>query len=256
MNASSLGAALGAEWLKLRTLRSTWWTLAAACVLTVGIGVLYGSIIKGDYETFGADEDFDPVGMGFAGSSIGQLAMVCFGVLAVSGEYATGTIRASLAAVPHRGVFWAAKAVAVAAAAFAVALPTAFATFAGAQTAMGARQNAGIGDPGALRATIGLAVYLTLLCLLSAGVAAMLRGTALSLGILVPLFFIVSDVLGNLPGVESVAQYLPNLAGMQITRAVADDRISVGAWGGLAVLVAWTGAALAGGLLVLRRRDA
>ncbi|MFC8079641.1 hypothetical protein ACFUN8_29390 [Streptomyces sp. NPDC057307] len=84
----------------------------------------------------------------------------------------------------------------------------------------------------------------------------MLRSTVLALGILVPLFFIVSDVLANLPGVGSVARYLPNVAGAQIPRVVPDDRIDMGAAGGLVVLLVWTAAALCGGLVTLCRRDA
>lgn len=249
-------AALSAELLKLRTLRSTWLTLAAVVGLSVGIGFLYGSVIKGNYDDFGATPDWDPVGYGFAGTNVAQLALVCFGVLAVGAEYATGTVRASLTAVPRRGVFGAAKLTAVAVTAFAVTLPTAFVTFAAAQGAMGERQNAALGDPGAVRATVGLAVYLTLLCLISAAVTMMLRSTVLALGILVPLFFIVSDILAHLPGVGSVARYLPNVAGAQILRVVPDGRIDVGTWGGLAVLLLWTAAALCGGLVTLRRRDA
>ncbi|QHY95791.1 ABC-2 family transporter protein [Streptomyces sp. S4.7] len=249
-------AVLSAEGLKLRTLRSTWWNLAAVVGLSVGIGYLYGSVIKGNYDDFGAKPEFDAVGFGFAGTNVAQLALVCFGVLAVGAEYSSGTVRASLTAVPRRGVFGAAKLTAVAVTAFAVTLPTAFVTFAVAQTAMGERQNASLGDPGSLRAVVGLAVYLTLLCLISAGVAMMLRSTVLALGILVPLFFIVSDILASLPGVGAVARYLPNVAGARILRVVPDDRIDVGAWGGLAVLLLWTAAALCGGLVTLRRRDA
>lgn len=240
-------AALSAEGLKLRTLASTWWNLAAVVALSTGIGLLYGSVIRGNYADFGAKPEWDAVGYGFAGTSIAQLALVCFGVLAVGAEYSTGTVRASLAAVPRRGVFGAAKFTAVAVTAFAVTLPTAFLTFAVAQTAMGERQNAALGDPGALRATVGLAVYLTLLCLISAGVAMMLRGTVPALGILVPLFFIVSDILANLPGVGTFARYLPSVAGAQILRAVPDGRIDVGTWDGLGVLLLWTAAALCGG---------
>ncbi|MEV0778211.1 ABC transporter permease [Streptomyces sp. NPDC050428] len=249
-------AALSAEGFKLRTVRSTWWNLAAVVALSVGIGFLYGSVIKGNYADFGAKPEWDAVGYGFAGTNVAQLALVCFGVLAVGAEYSAGTVRASLTAVPRRGVFGAAKLTAVAVTAFVVTLPTAFATFAAAQTAMGERQNAALGDPGAVRATVGLAVYLTLLCLISAGVTMMLRSTVLALGILVPLFFIVSDILANLPGVGSVAQYLPNVSGAQILRVVPDDRVDVGIWGGLGVLLLWTAAALCGGLVALRRRDA
>ncbi|MFF0448268.1 ABC transporter permease [Streptomyces sp. NPDC004609] len=247
--------AAAAEWLKLRSLRSTWWTLGGTFVLTVAVGLLYGATIGNNPEDF-SKSGFDPVLMGFAGVSMSQMAIVCFGVMAVSGEYATGTIRASLAAVPDRAVFWAAKTAVLGAMALAVSLPTAFATFFAAQSTMGAELNARLGDPGALRATFGLALHLTLLCLVSAGVAAILRGTVVTLGVLVPLFFIVGDILANLPGVGTVARYLPNLAGTRLMSTVPDPRFGYGPGTGLLVILAWTCAALAGGLVALRRRDA
>ncbi|MFI6286643.1 ABC transporter permease [Streptomyces sp. NPDC051018] len=247
--------AAAAEWLKLRSLRSTWWTLAATFVLTVAVGLLYGTTIGNHPEDYRKDV-FDPVLMGFAGVSMSQMAIVCFGVMAVSGEYTTGTIRASLTAVPDRTVFWAAKAAVVGAVALAVSLPTAFATFFAAQTSMGSELNAGLGDPGALRATFGLALHLTLLCLVSAGVAAVLRGTVITLGVLVPLFFIVGDLLASLPGVGQVARFLPNIAGSRLMSTVPDSRIGYGPGPGLLVILAWTCVALACGLAALRRRDA
>ncbi|MEU5975161.1 ABC transporter permease [Streptomyces sp. NPDC047315] len=253
--ASVLAPALAAEWLKLRTLRSTWWTLVATFVVNVAAGLLYGSAIRANAADY-RREDFDPVLMGFAGVSLGQLAVVCLGVMAVAGEHTTGLVRSSLTAVPNRTAYWTAKVAVLGAATLAVALPTAFATFFVAQTAMGGELNASLGDPGALRAVFGFALHLTLLCLVSAGVAAVLRSTIASLAVLVPLFFVIGDVLGTLPGIAEAGRFLPHLAGSRLMATVPFDRIGYGPLTGLAVFLAWTAVAVAAGLVALRRRDA
>ncbi|MFH8619037.1 ABC transporter permease [Streptomyces sp. NPDC017979] len=255
MRAGALAPALVAEWFKLRTLRSTWWTLAAAFGANVTFGLLYGTMIRtnaADYRT----EDFDPVLTGFAGVSLGQLAVVCLGVMAVAGEHTTGLVRSSLIAVPDRTAYWTAKVAVLGAVTLAVALPTAFATFFTAQTAMGGELNASLGDPGALRAVFGFALHLTLLCLVSAGVAAVLRSTIASLAVLVPLFFVIGDVLATLPGITAAGRFLPHLAGSRLMSTVPFDRIDYGPQTGLVVILTWTAAAVLAGLLALRRRDA
>ncbi|MFE0423772.1 ABC transporter permease [Streptomyces sp. NPDC058953] len=251
---SAYTAAVSAEWFKLRTLRSTWWTLAATVVLTVGFAFLYGATIGQNAEDYRGPA-FDPVRYGFAGVSLSQLTVVFLGVTVVGGEHATGQIRASLTAVPDRTVFWFAKTAVLGAVLAAVALPTAFAAFFAAQLPMGDGLNASIGDPGAFRAVLGLAVHLTLLGLVSAGVAGVVRRPVPTLAVLVPLFFIMGDVLTALPGVSEVARYLPQLAGARLMATVADERIPYGAGPALLIFLAWTAAALAAGLAVLRRRD-
>jgi ABC-2 type transport system permease protein len=111
-----------------------------------------------------------------------------------------------------------------------------------------------------LRATLGEILYLTLLCAFAMGVAAMLRSSALSLGILIPLLFLGSQGLANVPYIKTIAQYLPDQAGTVMTQVVTmtDPRFSrdYGPWTALAILVTWTAAALLGGYLTLRSRDA
>jgi ABC-2 type transport system permease protein len=131
-----------------------------------------------------------------------------------------------------------------------------FVTFFTAQTAIGADHNAAITDDGVLRAVIGSVLYMTLLCAFSMGLATVLRSSALTLGILVPLFFMVSEVLNNLPGVQKAAQFLPDAAGGIIMRREPQDHMILTAWSGMAVLAAWVALALLGGYLALKRRDA
>jgi ABC-2 type transport system permease protein len=255
-------AALGAELVKLRTVRSTVWTLVLTFVLCVGIALLAGLSMRAGFDRMDARAraDFDPVLLGFYGLMVGETAIVAFGVLFVGTEYTSGMIRASLTAVPRRGVFYGSKVLAGTLAAAVFSLVAGFTTFFTAQAALGPH-GVSLGSAGALRATLFACVHLTLMCVFAMGVAAMARGTALPLGVMIPLLFLDSQGLGNVPGVRTVAQFLPDQVGLVMMGTVRPDRSSIGyrgfgPWTGLGVLLLWTAAALAGGYVVLRRRDA
>jgi hypothetical protein len=255
-------AALSAEWVKIRTVRSTPWTLLLAFVLCAGLGVLFGLALRGGFDRMdpGARRNFDPVVAGFYSLTLGQIALVVFGVLSVGSEYTSGMIRTSLTAVPRRGLFYGAKLLAVALTALAFSLVTVFVTFFAAQAALGPH-GVSLGRPGVLRAVLFACVYLTLICVFSMGVAAMARGSALSLGILIPVLLLDSQGLGNVPKVRTVAQFLPDQAGPVMMEVVKPERSSIayrgfGPWTALGILVLWTVAAVAGGFLALRNRDA
>lgn len=249
---------LRAEWTKARTVRSTWWSLGVATVLCIGLSVLLGLSWGNNYERV-ADQ-WDAVRNGFLGLTMGQIALVVFGVLLASAEYSTGTIRASLTAVPARGRFLAAKLAVSALVAAAVSAVIVLGSFVGAQTALG-EHGVSIGDPGVLPAVVGAWLYLTVLCVFAAAVAMVLRSTAASLGILIPVLFLNSQGLGHAPGIREVAQYLPDQAGLVLMQSV--DRASAGVFarsygygGALVILLAWCAAATGGAYLLLRRRDA
>jgi ABC-2 type transport system permease protein len=104
-------------------------------------------------------------------------------------------------------------------------------------------------------------VYLTSMCVFAMGVATILRSSALSLGILIPLLFLNSQGLASLPAIRSVTQYLPDQAGAGLMRVDTDGqfflgRLDFGVAGALVVLLLWVAAALLGGYVSLRRRDA
>ncbi|MBO7939920.1 ABC transporter permease [Streptomyces antibioticus] len=247
------------EWTKIRSVASTVWTLSLAVVVTVALGMLIAALSKNEFDNLSARDrlSFDPTYISFAGMSLGQLAMIVFGVLVVSNEYSTGMIRTSLAAVPQRGTFLFSKIAVAAGLALAVGLVTSFVTFFLGQSMLGSLR-AEIGDPGVLRAVIGGGLYMTLIALFSMGVAAMLRSPMLSLGILMPFFFLISNILGNVGATKKVGRYLPDQAGSKIMQVVTpvDDDTPYGPWGGLAIMVVWVVAALLGGYLLLKRRDA
>ncbi|WP_405011546.1 ABC transporter permease [Kitasatospora sp. NBC_01539] len=249
-------AVLQSEWTKLRTVRSTAWTLAPAFVATVGLGALITTLANNNFDDFAPDNSpFDATGTAFAGIILGEIAMVVFGVLAIGNEYSSGMIRVSLAAVPQRITLLAGKAVVVCALALAVSLVTVFTAFFLGQALLGGH-SVGIGDPHVLRAVFGAAGYLTMICLFSAGVTAMLHNQTLALGVLVPFFFLLSPILSAVPKVKSVAHYFPDYAGQRMFLVYQESGQPYGPGTGFAVCLAWTLAALAGGALVLRGRDA
>jgi ABC-2 type transport system permease protein len=247
-----------AEWTKARTVRSTWWSLLATAAVSAALGVLIGSQM--DSATSGRRAQLDAAQFGFYPLLMGQVALVVFGVLVASAEFTTGTVRASLAAVPRRGAFLAAKALVAAGIAAVLGVVVSFGTFLATQWAAGP-VGASLGDPGVLRALLGAAAYLTMMCVFAMAVATVLRSSALSLGILLPLLFLNSQGLSSLPAIRSVTQYLPDQAGAGMMRVDLEGRfflgdIDFGPGVAFLIMLAWVAAALAGGYLSLRRRDA
>ncbi|GHD41127.1 ABC transporter permease [Streptomyces galbus] len=247
------------EWTKIRSVASTVWTLSLAVVVTIALGMLISALSKNEFDSMSRRDrlSFDPTFISFAGMSLGQLAMIVFGVLVVSNEYSTGMIRTSLAAVPQRASFLLSKIAVATGLALVVALATSFAAFFLGQAMLGPHR-AQIGDPGVLRAVIGGGLYMTLIAVFSMGVATMLRSPMLSLGILMPFFFLISTILGNVSATKKVGRYLPDQAGSKIMQVVTplDDDTPYGPWGGLGIMGLWVLAALLGGLVLLKKRDA
>jgi ABC-2 type transport system permease protein len=247
------------EWTKIRSVASTVWTLSLAVVVTIALGMLISALSKSEFDDMSRNDrlSFDPTYISFAGMSLGQLAMIVFGVLVVSNEYSTGMIRTSLAAVPQRGTFLVSKIAVATGLALAVGLVTSFVTFFLGQAMLG-EHKASIGDSGVLRAVIGGGVYMTLIAMFSMGVAAMLRSPMLSLGILMPFFFLISNILGNVSATKKIGRFLPDQAGSKIMQVVTpiDDDTPYGPWGGLGIMALWVLAALAGAYVLLKKRDA
>ncbi|MET8579294.1 ABC transporter permease [Streptomyces collinus] len=247
------------EWTKIRSVASTVWTLSLAVVVTLALGTLISALSRSQFDNMPVTDrlSFDPTVVSFAGMTLGQLAMIVFGVLVVSNEYSTGMIRVSLAAVPRRGTFLFSKIAVATALALLVGMVTSFAAFFLGQAMLGPLGTR-IGDPGVLRAVVGGGLYMTLIAMFSMGVAVMLRSPMLSLGILMPFFFLISTILGNVSATRKVGRFLPDQAGSRIMRVVPriGDDTPYGPWGGLGIMTLWVVAALVGGYLLLRHRDA
>ncbi|GHJ36772.1 ABC transporter permease [Streptomyces sp. TS71-3] len=253
---SPVNGAVAFEWSKMRTLRPMLWSLVLYVVASLALAVLTGAVVQHQYAHKPAPSSFDPISTGFSGLRLGLIALVIFGVMIVTSEYSSGTIRGSLAAVPRRGVFYAAKMLTGGLAALVVSVVAVLTSFFVTQATMGDAERVSLADDGVLPALIGAVLYTTLLCLFSMGLAALLRSTALTMGILVPLFFTVSTILTNIPGVGKVAQFLPDVAGGMVLYRHAPDGYVLDAWSGMAVLAVWTAAAGVAGYLAVRRRDA
>ncbi|WP_327068980.1 ABC transporter permease subunit [Kitasatospora sp. NBC_01302] len=254
---ASFPAILRSEWTKIRTVRSTVWTLLLVFVVTAALGALLSLLTKNNFADFrkGVGTPFDATATSFSGIVLGEIAMIVFGVLAVGNEYSSGMIRVSLAAVPQRGTLLTGKMVVIGVLALMISLLTAFITFFLGQALLG-NHHTTIGAPHVLRAVFGAAVYLTLLCLFSAGVTAMLHNQTLALGVLVPFFFLLSPILSAVPKVKNVAHYFPDFAGRQMLTVFPTSDTPYGWVAGFAICGGWTLAALLGGAAVLKTRDA
>ncbi|MFD4630993.1 ABC transporter permease [Streptomyces sp. NPDC058284] len=247
-NAAVLPPVVHAEWIKIRSLRSSLVSLIAVFTVTVAITALVFATV-GRAEADNADAE--PVFGAFYALNFGQIAAICFGTTAVSSEYTSGALRISLAAVPRRGRFYAAKMAVVGSLALLVGVATSFGTFLTGQAFLG-EYAIGLGHPGAVRACVGGGIYLALMTLLAAGLTAVLRSGVAVLSVLIPFTLIVSFVVGDVS--SGVAGFLPDQAGQQVLHETPTG--TLGPWTGLAVCAAWAVAALIAGWWALRRRDA
>ncbi len=248
------------EWVKLRSLRSTLWTLGAAAVALVGLGVLiaYVRTTQTVPDTGPGPSTDDPTATALAGVNFGQLAIGVLGVLVVTGEYSTGMIRATLTAVPRRlPVVWA-KSVVFAVVTFVVSLVSVLVAFFGAQAILAGSdlQTTFVAD-GVARAVVGAALYLTVVGLLGMALGWLLRSTAGAIAALFALLLVVPVVFGLLPASwnDTVGPYLPNNAGRAVMTVAADGSL-LSPWTGFAVFCGYAAVALVAGAVRLVRRDA
>jgi ABC-2 type transport system permease protein len=252
----SMRRVLASEWVKFRSLRSSWVMLGAAVLALVVLGLVIGYNI-GRHFTGLAPEDSAASGplQGYYG---GQLLMGVLGVLFVTGEYSTGSIRSTLAAVPHRLPVLGAKAVVFGSIALVTMVAASFGAFFGSQLFLSHYgHGSSLTGPGVLRAVIGTGVYLALIGLLGSALGWIVRSTPGGISSLVGILLVLPVLLQVLPGtlVASVLKYLPSEAGSSFVMSVRlPDTLAP--WTGLAVLVAWVAAALVVAAVVLRRRDA
>ncbi|NGO12040.1 ABC transporter permease subunit [Streptomyces sp. HC44] len=243
------------EWIKLRSLRSTTYALLAVVVGMIAVGVVTMANTKAPGNAADA-ETFDPVNNLMAGVALGQLIIGVLGVLAVTGEYSSGSIRSTLAAVPNRRLLLVAKAAVLGAVALVVGQTVAFVTFfAGRPALTDAVPQPSLGDGGVLRAVVLSGVYLAMIGLIGVGIGAITRHTAGAIGTLVGLLFVVPAILAGATG-TTVAKFFPTMiAGnsLAVSRAMPDV---LSPWAGFGMLCLYTALALGVGGRLLARRDA
>jgi len=255
---------LRSEWTKLRTVRSTTWSLAVTVLLTLGIGILATATeaARWSHATLVDRLTFDPTSLSLTGLLLGQLAIGVLGILVMTAEYGTGTIRATLAAIPNRLLVLAAKTLVFAVVATVVGEALSFAAFFIGQAILtGSTPHALLGQPGVLRAVAGGGLYLGVLGLLALGLATIVRHTAGAISTFVGVLFILPLVVQALPSsiAHAVSKYLPAVIGVRMMTVDVGFRSSgptFSPWVGLAILFGYAVLALAAGAWVLVRRDA
>lgn len=249
-----------AEWVKLRTLRSTFYTLLVAAVLGIGLGVLFSALQANRYANGSLSDkiNWDPTAISTGGLGLAQLAIGVLGVLAITSEYSTGTIRTSLAAVPHRGRFLAAKAAVFGGVTLVVGEFLSFVSFLIGQALIsGKAPSANFGQSHVLRAVIGAGLYLVVLGLFGVALGTLVRNAAAAIAILVAVIFVLPGVAAALPtSIEhTVEKYWPTQAGSQITNVVRQSH-TLPAWPGFGIMCLFVAVVLAAAFAVLARRDA
>jgi ABC-type transport system involved in multi-copper enzyme maturation permease subunit len=255
------GRVLRSEWTKLRSLRSTRWSLLAAVVALAGLSMLVAAVQMGEWSHMSAEgrASFSSIDSGVGGYHLAQLAVGVLGVLVISGEYSTGMIRSSFMAVPRRlPVLWAKIAV-FASVTLALMLVFALLGFVGVQAIVaGHHVDHALGDPDALRVVIGTALYLTVLGVLGVGLGALLRNTAGGISAFVGLLFVLPGISALLPASlgDAIGPYLPMNAGSAVATAVFEDPHHLSPWAGFGVLCVYAAVVVGVAAVRLVRRDA
>jgi ABC-type transport system involved in multi-copper enzyme maturation permease subunit len=249
-----------AEWIKLRSLRSSKWTLLALVVATVGLGALISAETASHWNHTSLIDrrTWDPTNNSLAGTAFGELAVAVFGVLAITAEYASGTIRSSVAAAPRRTPLLVAKALVYGGVALGVGELISFTSyFVGQSLFSGHAPVSHIGDPGVIRAVAMTGGYLALVCLIALGVGFALRHTAGAIASMVAVLLVLPGVLSALPSAvqNSVEKFMPEQIAASSTGAVLPEAHYFGPWTGMSLLVLYAAVAMAIGTWTFMRRD-
>jgi hypothetical protein len=249
------GRVARSEWIKLHTVRSTVLTYLFALASLVGSGVLVGIAAVERWASMSPAERADVRihEYALAGDDMALLALGVAGVIAITGEYTTGMIRATFAAVPHRlPVLWAKLGV-VGVTTFVLTLPASFVTYLTGNAIMSKHWQESLSDPGVLRAVAGTAVILTGVALLGVALGFVVRSTAGAIATLFGILIVLPMTLGQF--IPKIAPYLPSSAMSSFTTVRPEDNL-LAPWPGLALFAAWIVVAIAGAAIVVVRKDA
>jgi hypothetical protein len=250
---------LHAEWIKLRSLRSTWYTVASLYVLGLGITFLSMSGAGNDYWA-GSDADraaWDPTGLSLKTFIVAQLVVGVLGILVVTSEFATGLMQTTLAASPRRARLLAAKAIVATAVAAVAGQVLMFASFLIGQALLTGQDvpYARLSDPGVLQAVVGGGLYLSAIALLAVGLGTILRATAGALATLVGIVFLVPALAGLFPSsIQGLFDFWPTMGAAAILATVPDPDFPH-PWLNLGGLWIGVAAVLTAAFVVFRRRD-
>ena len=248
------------EWTKLRSVRSTLWSLFAALVMTIGFPVLFSFVTRSHWNSMGPRERADrhPLDIALVGPHIAQLAIGVLGVLVISAEYSTGMIRASFTSVPKRlPVLWA-KTLVFGVVTFLLMLPAVLLAFVLSQSILRSHHilEISFGHPGVARTVIGGAGYLALIGVFALGLGAIVRNTAGGIAVFAGILFVLPPLLLLLPSGwnDAISRYLPVNAGASIF-TLSPGSGSLSPWAGFFVLCGYAAASIAAAAILLVRRD-
>jgi ABC-2 type transport system permease protein len=250
---------LASEWTKLRSLRSTRWSLLAAVLLIIGIAALACTVVAHHWAHMSPHDraNFHPLEVNLAGVQIAQLAIGILGVLVITGEYSTGMIRATMTAVPKRlPVLWA-KAAVYGAVALALTVPCVLIAFVVGQSIL-ARHHIQIAftHAGVPRVLFGAALYLTVIGLFGLGLGAIVRNTAGGIAAFAGIMFVLPPLMNVLPlsWNNAASPYLPLSAGQALMALTRGDH-QLAPWTGFGLLCLYTAVSLGVAAVLLVRRD-
>jgi ABC-2 type transport system permease protein len=258
-----MSRALHAEWTKQRTVAATGWLLLGAVALTVALGAVVTLAVS--YTSTGSGQDITKLSL--TGIYIGQAIVAILAVLTITGEYSSGMISVTLTATPRRPTVLAAKAAVLTALVLAAGTVAVLAGLLAGRLILPADGfTVAHGYPllslshgATLRAAVGSVLYLGLIALLSLGIAAAVRDSAIAIGIVLGLLYLF-PIIGALATDPALRRHLqqigPMTAGLAIQATTNLRSLPIGPWPGLGVLAAWAAAALLAGGLLLRPRDA
>ena len=255
---------LHAEWTKLRTVSGPAWLLLGVVALTAAVGAAADGAT---HCPAGLNCPVDPTKLSLTGIQFGQAVAAILAVLTICNEYSTGLIRITFTAMPRRLLVYAAKAAIIAAVVLA----------AGAVAVLGSVLAGHLILPGhgfaasdgfhpvwlsygpTLRAATGSVLYLALIALLSLGVAALVRDSAVSIGAVLAILYLFPVIIAFVTDPtwqHRLERWTPTSSGLTIQATTGLRNLPISPWGGLGVLAIWAGAALLAGGLLLRFRDA
>jgi ABC-2 type transport system permease protein len=248
---------LHAEWTKLRTVAGTGWLLVALITLTAAVGAALAASLTCPWGRCYQDA----VKVTLTGIQLGQAFVAILAVLAISNEYSTGLIGITLAAMPRRTAVLAAKAAILTGLTLAAGTIAVLASVLAGRLILPAHgyPPLSLADGPTLRAAAGSVLYLALIALLSLGIATAVRDSAAAIGVvlgLLHLFPIIILMTADPDWQRLLWKLSPTNAGLAIQATTNLSSLPLSPWAGLGVLAAWAAAALLGGGLLLRLRDA
>jgi ABC-2 type transport system permease protein len=250
-----------AEWIKLRTMRSSLFVVVGTLAFCAGLAALNGSSAGADFAemTAGERREFDPLATSLRGYLLAQIAFGLLGGLAITAEYGARTIVGTLTSVPHRGRVLAAKAVVLAGLALPVGLLVSVTGFLAGQASLEAQgaPHLSLSDDLALRGVAGGSLYLALAALFGLALGTVIRSTTATVTTLFGVMLIVQAFAPALPGTvgDWVSTYWPSIAGGQIITSYRDPEL-LGPWAGLVPMAVTVVALLTAAFIVFRTRDA